>query len=102
MGMDTIRINFILWQRDNPTNHNYGMSKVQSCLRGKIKVRQDPVSNGAIMEVEYIYCPSCGYEDYDVFVGYSRTTASGDVFICPKCKQETTFVYNEQDKEQEP
>jgi Zn finger protein HypA/HybF involved in hydrogenase expression len=48
------------------------------------------------MDAEYIYCPSCGYEDYDVFVVFSRTVANGDVYICPLCKEETTHVYNEE------
>lgn len=41
------------------------------------------------MDVEYIYCPSCGYEDYVV---YSATYANGDFFICPGCGEETSHV----------
>lgn len=29
------------------------------------------------MKVEWIYCPHCGYEDFSVFVAYSRTVANG-------------------------
>ena len=41
---------------------------------------------------EYIYCNGCGYEDFDVKVGFSRTTANGDWWICPLCKEETGNV----------
>lgn len=44
------------------------------------------------MEVEYIYCSSCGYEDHDLTVGYSRTTADGDWYLCPGCGEETSNV----------
>ena len=37
------------------------------------------------MDVSYVYCNHCGYEDTEVFVAYSRTCASGDLWICPKC-----------------
>ena len=44
------------------------------------------------MDVEYIYCPSCGYEDCDCYVEYSATYANGDFFICPWCHEETSHV----------
>lgn len=42
--------------------------------------------------VDYIYCNSCGYEDFDVKVAYSRCTANGDWYLCPKCNKETSDV----------
>lgn len=44
------------------------------------------------MEVDYIYCSSCGCEDYDLTVAYSRTTADGNWFLCPECGEETSNV----------
>lgn len=44
------------------------------------------------MEVDYIYCSYCGYEDFNIFVAYSRTTANGDWYYCPCCKEETSSV----------
>lgn len=44
------------------------------------------------MNVDYIYCPHCGYEDWDVFVAYSRATADSEWYICPECKEETSQV----------
>lgn len=44
------------------------------------------------MEVEYIYCNSCGYEDFDVKVAYSRATANCELYICPCCNEETSNV----------
>ena len=41
-----------------------------------------------IMELEYFYCSYCGYEDFDIFVAYSRTVANGDICLCPNCKEE--------------
>lgn len=41
---------------------------------------------------EYVYCNSCGYEDFDMQVFYSRQTANGDWFLCPVCGQETNDV----------
>jgi hypothetical protein len=49
MGMDFVRVNFVLWQCNNPANHDYRMSKVCTCLRSKIKARQEPVNHGAIV-----------------------------------------------------
>ena len=41
------------------------------------------------MQIEYFYCTSCGYEDNnDVDVAYSRTCASGDIYLCPECNEE--------------
>ena len=51
------------------------------------------------MNVEYFYCPHCGIEAYDVYVAYARTTASGDVFICPQCGGESMFAESEEDAE---
>ncbi|MFA7287418.1 MAG: hypothetical protein WC055_00915 [Melioribacteraceae bacterium] len=44
------------------------------------------------MKVEWIYCQHCGYEDFDVFVAYSRSVANGDVYLCPACNKETMSV----------
>lgn len=40
------------------------------------------------MELEYFYCPSCGYEDFDVYVAYAEKYANADYGICPNCKEE--------------
>lgn len=47
------------------------------------------------MEVYYIYCSSCGYECFDVYAGFSRTTADRDWYYCPGCNQETSNVDTE-------
>lgn len=44
------------------------------------------------MDVDYIYCDHCGYEDFDVRVAYSRQTANGEWYVCPICNQETSNV----------
>ena len=44
------------------------------------------------MDVDYVYCPYCGYEDFNVYVGYSRTCANGDFYYCPMCGKETSNV----------
>ncbi len=44
------------------------------------------------MNVDYIYCNVCGFEGFDIFVAYSRTCASGDIYICPSCNAETSHV----------
>jgi hypothetical protein len=44
------------------------------------------------MNADYVYCTSCGYEDFDIFVAYIRSTANADCYECPSCKQETTHV----------
>lgn len=41
------------------------------------------------MDVDYFYCDSCGYEDHGVYVAFSRTTASGELYLCPKCGKES-------------
>lgn len=41
------------------------------------------------MEVEYFYCDSCGYEDFDISVVFSRTAANGDICLCPQCNKES-------------
>jgi uncharacterized Zn finger protein len=48
------------------------------------------------MFANYIYCDSCGYEDFEVVVVYSRTTASGALYICPSCREETSHVENDE------
>ncbi len=48
------------------------------------------------MNVDYIYCPSCGYENTDIYVAYSATYANGDFYICPGCGEETSHVEKEQ------
>tara|TARA_Y100000310_G_scaffold151530_1_gene151109 strand:+ start:1906 stop:2064 length:159 start_codon:yes stop_codon:yes gene_type:complete len=50
-------------------------------------------------KVDYIYCTSCGYEDSDVEIAYSRKMASGDVWVCPNCSKETMDVDNEYEEE---
>lgn len=42
------------------------------------------------MDVEYFYCSSCGYEDPDIKVAYSRATADSEWCICPECKEESS------------
>lgn len=44
------------------------------------------------MNVLYIYCSCCGYEAFDEYVGFSRTTASDDWYYCPNCNKETSNV----------
>ncbi len=44
------------------------------------------------MVVDYIYCPSCGYEDMEVDASYARTVANGDIYFCPLCGEETMSV----------
>jgi hypothetical protein len=42
------------------------------------------------MNVEYFYCNHCGYEDFYIFVAYSRQTANGQWCLCPECGQESS------------
>lgn len=42
--------------------------------------------------VEYFYCTSCGYEGFDVRVGFIRSTANCELYECPLCKKETSDV----------
>jgi len=42
------------------------------------------------MDAEYFYCPSCGYEDFDIFVAHSATYANGDFYYCPECGEESS------------
>ena len=42
--------------------------------------------------VDYIQCSSCGYEDFDVEVAFSRRTASDELWFCPNCGEETANV----------
>ena len=48
------------------------------------------------MWVDYINCQSCGYEDFEMDVDFSRTTASGDLYVCPRCEEETSDVIIEE------
>jgi len=43
-------------------------------------------------KVDYFYCGSCGYEDFDIEVAYSRQTANDEYYICPLCKVESSHV----------
>lgn len=43
-------------------------------------------------KVNYFYCASCGYEDFDILVSYSRQTADDDYYICPLCNSESSNV----------
>jgi len=40
------------------------------------------------MLLEYFYCTHCGAEFFDEFIPYSRTCASGDLYLCPICNKE--------------
>ena len=44
------------------------------------------------MDAEYFYCPSCGYEDNNIFVAYVRQTADAEQYECPLCKCESSHV----------
>lgn len=44
------------------------------------------------MEVSYFYCGSCGYEDFNIQVGFIRTTANADWWECPLYGKETSYV----------
>jgi len=50
-------------------------------------------------EPDFYSCSSCGYEiteeDVKVFHWYSRTTASGDHYFCPKCNEEGFTIPSE-------
>jgi len=51
------------------------------------------VNKGVVnMNVTYFYCSCCGYEDFDIFVAYSRTCANGDFYICPECGEESSSI----------
>ncbi len=57
------------------------------------------------MELLYIYCSSCGYEAFDQYAGFSRTTANGtdkgeDWYYCPHCNEETSNVDTGEDEEE--
>lgn len=49
------------------------------------------------MNIEYIYCNSCGYESFNEFCSYSRQTANGDWYLCPCCKQETINLEDDEE-----
>lgn len=40
------------------------------------------------MNTLYYYCADCGYEEFNIWVAYSRTVANGDLCYCPLCKAE--------------
>lgn len=40
------------------------------------------------MDVDYYYCTGCGFEDFDLFVGYVRSVANGSLYKCPGCGEE--------------
>lgn len=45
------------------------------------------------MEVDYLYCPKCGFESVDpIFAAFSATYANGDFYLCPECGAETSSV----------
>lgn len=44
------------------------------------------------MNADYFYCTSCGYEDFDIFVAYSRTTANASWYLCPCCGEESSHA----------
>lgn len=43
---------------------------------------------GGEMYTQYYYCSACGYEDFNIRVGYARTVANGDLCYCPLCGKE--------------
>lgn len=47
------------------------------------------------MEVEYLYCPNCGYEENHIYVEYLRTCASGDLVACPGCGGEVQLMQDD-------
>lgn len=49
-----------------------------------------------LMFVTYFYCNSCGYEDFDINVVYSRQTANGEWCYCPACQQESSNFEEEE------
>ena len=51
----------------------------------KTKRKNNPSPN-----MEYFYCHSCGYENFNVYVNYSWTDASGDLFSCPQCGHDSS------------
>jgi len=50
------------------------------------------------MDVDYFYCPSCGYEATDISVAYSRQTADAEHCICPLCKEESSHFTQDEEK----
>lgn len=43
-------------------------------------------------KVDQFYCNSCGYEDFDIEVAYSRQTADDNYYFCPLCDSESSNV----------
>ena len=46
---------------------------------------------------DYYYCTHCGYEDFDVEIGFSRNTANGSWYFCPKCNHENHAEFDDND-----
>lgn len=46
--------------------------------------------------VLYICCDSCGCEKHHTFCQYLRTTASGDIYLCPVCDAESLNVIKQE------
>ncbi|MBE8572723.1 MULTISPECIES: hypothetical protein [Vibrio] len=44
------------------------------------------------MKVQRLYCPTCGFEDFDIEVSYARQTATDEYYHCPECSAETCHV----------
>ena len=40
------------------------------------------------MNLCYYYYHACGFEAYNVFCGYVRTSANGELYQCPECGEE--------------
>ena len=40
--------------------------------------------------MEYFYCEHCGFEAFNIYVYYSWTTASEDLFSCPQCGKDSS------------
>jgi len=47
------------------------------------------------MHVTYFYCPSCGFEDWDIYVAYVRQMANAELCECPECKKESSQFHTE-------
>ncbi|WP_432773913.1 hypothetical protein [Vibrio parahaemolyticus] len=46
----------------------------------------------------YMQCGSCGYEDINIPVAYSRQTANGEYYYCPQCNAEIWQVEFEEEQ----
>ena len=47
------------------------------------------------MIADYVYCPHCGYEAFDVYVAFLAACANGSFYYCPSCRAETSHVESE-------